>query len=39
MKSVWEESVDIKSFDKLKGDKKIDVLIIGGGTAGMAAAK
>jgi len=38
MKSVWEESVDIKSFDKLKGDKKTDVLIIGGGLAGVLCA-
>ncbi|MBE6718707.1 MAG: FAD-dependent oxidoreductase [Ruminococcaceae bacterium] len=38
MKSVWEESVEVNSFERLKGDKKTDVLIIGGGLAGILCA-
>lgn len=37
-KSVWTDSVEMPSFPKLKGDIKTDVLIIGGGMAGVLCA-
>lgn len=37
-KSVWAESVQLPRFDKLNGDKKTDVLIIGGGLCGILCA-
>jgi glycine/D-amino acid oxidase-like deaminating enzyme len=33
--SIWNDSVDLKKFDTLKGDLKTDVLIIGGGITGI----
>ncbi len=38
MKSVWTENIKIKSFPKLEKDIKTDVLIIGGGMAGILTA-
>lgn len=36
--SVWQENSKIKEFPKLSADKKTDVLIIGGGIAGILCA-
>ena len=33
--SIWNDSVDLKKFDTLKGDLRTDVLIIGGGITGI----
>lgn len=38
MKSVWSEEVKLPSFDKLNGNNKTDVLIIGGGLSGILCA-
>ena len=38
MKSVWSESVNLHEFKTLSGDLKTDVLIIGGGMAGILCA-
>lgn len=38
MKSVWQKSVEIPKFPKLKGDIHTDVLIIGGGISGILTA-
>lgn len=38
MKSIWQDSADIKKFDSLNGEIKTDVLIIGGGIAGLLTA-
>lgn len=38
MKSVWTETVHIPQFNKLEEDVKTDVLIIGGGIAGILCA-
>ncbi len=38
MQSVWTDSVDFPNFDKLKKDIHTDVLIIGGGIAGVLCA-
>ena len=38
MKSIWYDSVNLKNFEKLNSDKKTDVLIIGGGLAGILCA-
>lgn len=38
MKSIWAENVQWVNFDRLDGDKKTDVLIIGGGIAGIMCA-
>lgn len=38
MKSLWTENVTMPRFDSLKGDGKTDVLIIGGGMAGVLCA-
>lgn len=35
MKSLWTEDVERPGFETLKGDKKTDVLIIGGGICGI----
>ena len=37
-KSVWEESVKLSKFEKLSGDVKTDVLVIGGGICGILCA-
>jgi glycine/D-amino acid oxidase-like deaminating enzyme len=37
-KSVWSAEVDLPQFDKLEGDIKTDVLIIGGGLCGILCA-
>ena len=37
-KSVWQDSAALPQFDSLHGDKKTDVLIIGGGIAGLLCA-
>lgn len=37
-KSVWTAKTDLPVFDKLNGDKKTDVLIIGGGLCGILCA-
>ncbi len=39
MKSVWQENVARVSFSPLQGDKSTDVLIIGGGIAGILCAE
>lgn len=36
--SVWQKSVALPEFPKLQGDKKTDVLIVGGGLAGILTA-
>lgn len=38
MKSVWQDSVKMPSFKRLKGDVNTDVLIIGGGMCGVLCA-
>ncbi len=38
MKSVWSESLELQRFGKLEGDTSCDVLIIGGGMAGILCA-
>ena len=38
MESVWEKTASKPRFDALSGNKKIDVLIIGGGIAGILCA-
>lgn len=37
-KSVWKDSITLPRFNKLEGDKKTDVLIIGGGICGILCA-
>ena len=37
-KSIWNDSVTLPEFNKLQGDKKTDVLIIGGGICGILCA-
>ena len=36
--SVWNDNADLPRFEQLKGDLKTDVLIIGGGLAGILCA-
>lgn len=38
MQSLWEKEVVMNTFPKLQGDKKTDVLIVGGGMAGILCA-
>lgn len=38
MKSVWEDSANIARFETLKGEKSVDVCIIGGGICGILCA-
>jgi len=38
-KSVWSDVVKMPSFEKLRGEKKCDVLVIGGGICGILCAK
>lgn len=38
MKTVWTEQVNMPSFPALEGERKTDVLIIGGGMAGLLCA-
>lgn len=38
MDSIWTESVELPSFPQIQGDKKTDVLIVGGGMAGILCA-
>lgn len=38
MKSIWENTTEMPSFPALEGDRKTDVLIIGGGIAGILTA-
>lgn len=38
MKSVWEQTGEHRDFAPLKGDISTDVLIIGGGMAGILCA-
>lgn len=38
MNSVWSDGTSIQSFNKLRGDVKTDVLIVGGGMAGILCA-
>lgn len=38
MSSIWQSDTNIKNFDKLKCNLKTDVLIIGGGLAGLLTA-
>ena len=38
MQSVWEQTSQKKNFEQLKGDIKTEVLIIGGGMAGVLCA-
>lgn len=38
MNSVWSESVQLPQFETLQGNRKTDVLIIGGGMAGILCA-
>lgn len=39
MDSVWEKDVQLPQFPRLKGDLQTDVLIIGGGLAGLLCAR
>ncbi len=38
MKSIWQKEVEMPSFPSLNGDISTDVLIIGGGIAGILTA-
>ena len=38
MNSIWSETVELPEFETLRGDRKTDVLIIGGGMAGILCA-
>lgn len=38
MESLWSKTVEIQKFPSLKGDMKTDVLIVGGGMAGLLCA-
>lgn len=38
MNSVWERTSDCPSFDRMDGDKNTDILVIGGGMAGVLCA-
>ncbi len=38
MESIWQKSVQLPTFPKLDGDKKTDILIIGGGITGILTA-
>ena len=38
MKSIWAESVNRKQFESQKGDIKTEVLVVGGGMAGVLCA-
>ena len=38
IKSIWKDTADLPKFSPLKGDVKTDVLIIGGGIAGILTA-
>lgn len=38
MESIWEQNIPIVRFDKLNGNKNTEVLIIGGGIAGILCA-
>ena len=38
MKSLWQASVELPEFEALRGSKKTDVLVIGGGMAGLLCA-
>ncbi len=38
MKSLWEQEIYLPSFPRLEGEKKTDVLIVGGGMAGVLCA-
>ena len=38
MKSIWMEDIERPHFEQLEGDIKTDVLIIGGGMAGIMCA-
>ena len=37
-KSIWTVSAELPAFNELQGDKKTDVLIIGGGLCGILCA-
>jgi glycine/D-amino acid oxidase-like deaminating enzyme len=39
MNSLWEKTVSIEGFPRLSGDRKTDVLVIGGGIAGILCAR
>ncbi len=39
MESLWKKTADLPSFPTLQGDRKTDVLIIGGGLAGLLTAR
>lgn len=38
MKSLWEREAELPSFPKLEGEERTDVLIVGGGMAGVLCA-
>ena len=38
MQSIWEKEVTMPSFPHLEGEKRTDVLIVGGGMAGLLCA-
>ncbi len=38
MESIWQKSTELPSFPKLSGSMDTDVLIIGGGIAGILTA-
>lgn len=38
MKSLWEQEINMPSFFRLEGERKTDVLIVGGGMAGVLCA-
>ena len=38
MRSIWTENTEMPRFEKLTGSRKTDVLIVGGGMAGILCA-
>ena len=38
MNSIWKSQVEMPEFESFEGNKKTDVLIIGGGMAGVLCA-
>ena len=39
MESIWKQTANAPQFDRLEGDAKTDVLVIGGGITGILCAR